>query len=98
MTFDRADAVFEFLEAALLQFKPKNTAEKLVHVLMWKVRKKMRDKLESCKDTRKCNVALNAELALAFQEFFTKYCALECPIYPQITINTHLQVIDKQYG
>jgi hypothetical protein len=101
MTYERCEAVYQFIEQclALDAFNHnKSISEKLINVLMWKVRNKFRSKVENNRDTTKCNVSLELDLALAFHEYFTNHCPLECPPYPGATINAHVELIDKKHG
>lgn len=95
-TQQQANALFDMFNDVILSDKPTSLDEKLLQILMIKIFKKLRAKLEG-KPGSGYSVTLSDEEAITFYLYFSERDYGYDYLYEQTFIRNQLQLIDKQY-
>jgi hypothetical protein len=95
-TQPQANALFDLFQDQILPDNPFDLDEKLLQILMIKVFKKLRAKLEG-KPGQGYSVSLSDEETIAFYLYFNGRDYGQNYIYEQSFIRKQIQQIDKQY-
>lgn len=99
LTRERLEAVHLFIDCLLKTYPPENKAERLLHVLVNRVRIKMRNRLDQINNHNGYRIKLSQEEAMAFEIWFNQMPEQENAfIYEGNIVRQLCNEIDKQYG
>jgi hypothetical protein len=97
LTHQQAEALYTLLKDVVLPIKPLNMAEKLLHLHIVRIFKKLRNRLEGNRNDT-YNIALTDEEAVAYYVYFLQRSFGAGYQYEENFIQSHINQIDQIYA